>query len=541
VTTRPAQSVTVVGSGPSAVHFALSLLRKGHAVTMFDVGYEKPAAVNPTDSLTRLKTTLEDPATFFLGDDFRGVLLPGNKGEYYGIPPGKDYIFRTPDGFDFAGSGFAPLFSFAQGGMAETWTAGCYPYTAAEVAEFPFPFADLQAGYNEVARRIGVTGEVDDLARFYPAHEHLLEPLRLDRHSAQLMRQYALRRAALQRDLRCYFGRTRVATLSRDHAGRQACSYLGRCLWGCPSRSLYTPSSTLAECRQFSGFTYRGGMRVTHFTCDAGARVTAVVAEDVRDRRSESFPVSTLALGAGAMSSTQIFLESVFRQCGKVAALPGLMDNRQILVPFLNLRMLGKAWEPESYQYHLLGLGVEMDDPSQYVHGQITTLKTALLHPIMQNLPVDLRTAAFLVRHLHSALGIVNVNHHDTPRAGSFVKLEPGREGKAGKLVIQYDPPRDEAAFIRHSVGTVKRALRRLGCIVPPGMEHVRPMGASAHYAGTLPMSLKKSPFTTSPLGQSHDFANLYIVDGATFPFLPAKNITFSLMANAVRIADAAF
>jgi hypothetical protein len=29
------------------------------------------------------------------------------------------------------------------------------------------------------------------------------------------------------------------------------------------------------------------------------------------------------------------------------------------------------------------------------------------------------------------------------------------------------------------------------------------------------------------------------MVDGATFPFLPAKNITFTLMANAVRVAEA--
>jgi hypothetical protein len=27
-------------------------------------------------------------------------------------------------------------------------------------------------------------------------------------------------------------------------------------------------------------------------------------------------------------------------------------------------------------------------------------------------------------------------------------------------------------------------------------------------------------------------------VDGTTFPFLPAKNLTLSLMANAARIAD---
>jgi len=94
---------------------------------------------------------------------------------------------------------------------------------------------------------------------------------------------------------------------------------------------------------------------------------------------------------------------------------------------------------------------------------------------------------------------------------------------------------------MRRSVGTVKKALLKLGCIVPPGMAHVRPMGASAHYAGTLPMSREKQRFTTSAFGQSHDFENLFIADGATFPFLPAKNITFSLMANAVRIANAAF
>jgi choline dehydrogenase-like flavoprotein len=33
----------------------------------------------------------------------------------------------------------------------------------------------------------------------------------------------------------------------------------------------------------------------------------------------------------------------------------------------------------------------------------------------------------------------------------------------------------------------------------------------------------------------------LFLVDGATFPFLAAKNITFTLMANAVRIAEAVF
>jgi choline dehydrogenase-like flavoprotein len=87
----------------------------------------------------------------------------------------------------------------------------------------------------------------------------------------------------------------------------------------------------------------------------------------------------------------------------------------------------------------------------------------------------------------------------------------------------------------------VRRALRHLGCVVPPGMTHVRPMGASVHYAGTFPMTDTDEPWTTTDLCRSRAFENLYLVDGSTFPALPSKNFTFTLMANAVRVATEAF
>ena len=42
---------------------------------------------------------------------------------------------------------------------------------------------------------------------------------------------------------------------------------------------------------------------------------------------------------------------------------------------------------------------------------------------------------------------------------------------------------------------------------------------------------------TTTPDGRSRDLDGLWLVDGVTFPSLPAKNLTFTLMANASRIA----
>ncbi len=531
-------AVTVIGSGASGVHFALTLLRKGLSVRLLDVGRRPARPVLADATLDGLKRDLPDPVDYFLGPRFGAALLPGIDEEYYGLPPSKDFVFDAPPGFRHESQGFSPLFSFARGGLAEAWTGGCYPLNAAELADFPFDPGELQRGYSEVASRIGITGEADDLADFMPLHDHLQPPLRLDEHSARLMASYARKRETLNRR-GVYLGRTRVATLSRPLGERQACDYLGRCLWGCPRESLYTPSYTLRECLAFPAFEYVPGVEVSHLKIGADDRVVAAVGRVDGEGSSREFPVDRVALAAGALMSTRIFLATVLAHTGERIRLSGLMDNRQVLVPFVNLGMLGKAFSAESYQYHLIGLGLTEPDPRDYVHGQITTLKTALVHPLIQRLPLDLATSLKMFRAIHAALGLVNVNFRDDRREENEVEL--GGAGDDLHLQIHYRPDPGEAARITSALGRVKRALRALGCVVPPGMTHVRPIGASVHYAGTIPMSVEAKPFTATEFGQSREFGNLFLVDGATFPFLPAKNVTFTLMANAVRIADAAF
>lgn len=531
--------VTVVGSGASGVHFALTLLRKGHEVTMLDVGYPPTKAGNPEATLDDLKERLADPAGYFLGPRFDGVLLPEDDAEYYGIPPSKGYVFEHPDGFEVAAEGFEPLFSFARGGLAQAWTAGCYPLNDAELADFPWGYGELGPHYDEVAGRIGVTGAADDLARFMPVHDNLLEPLDLDEHSRALVRRYERKKAVLNRELGCWIGRTRVATLSRDAGSRRACAYLGRCLWGCPVEALYTPSQTLEECSRSSRFDYRPGLEVLFFRFDEGRRIREIVARDVASRERVAVPVEHLALAAGTLPTTKIVLRSIYEDSGELPRIPGLMDNRQVLLPFVNLGMIGRQFSARSYQYHLLGMGLEAERPSEYVHGQITTLKTALLHPIIQKIPLDLRAAAAVARAVHAALGVVNVNFHDSRRESNHLRLEAG--GEEPQLMVSYRPPSDEAERMAPALRRVRRALGKLGCIVPPGMAHTRPMGSSVHYAGTFPMGRNAGRWSTDADCRSREFGNLYLVDGSTYPFLPAKNLTFTLMANAARVAARAF
>ena len=523
----------VVGSGASAVHYSLSALERGWEVTLLDVGFQKPPAANPEDSFDQLKRNLDDPAAYFLGDDDSGVLWPGSAGEYYGFPPHKDYVFRGIDPFAWRARGFEPLVSFGRGGLAEAWTGGSFPFNDGELEEYPFGYEEIGPYYGEVARRIGVSGADDDLARFMPVHEHLTEPLDLDEHSAMLMGRYELNKPVVNGRHRTWIGRTRAATIREETDAARGCTYLGRCLWGCPRGALWTPSQSLDELRGRDGFTYVPGLYVSHFDADDSGRVTRVRAQRLEGGAEEKFDVERLVLAAGTLSSSKIFLESMRRAGGEAPVLRGLMDNRQVLLPFLNLEMIARPVDTQRYQYHNLMLGLEGERPRDYVHGLITTLKSALIHPIVQAMPFDLRSSIQVFRNVHAALGILNVNWSDDRREDNTLSLD-----EEGRLVVEYTPPPGEARRIGRTLRTLKRVLRKLGCIVPPGMAHVRPMGASVHYAGTLPMSRGSDPLTTTPDCQSRSFENLWIVDGAPLPFLPAKNLTFTLMANAARVAE---
>jgi choline dehydrogenase-like flavoprotein len=373
-----------------------------------------------------------------------------------------------------------------------------------------------------------------------PLHDHLLPPLDLDEHSTQLMSRYGVVRERLN-SLACHLGRSRVATLSRDMGDRRSCEYLGRCIWGCPIGALYTPSMTIEACQRFNSFEYLEGLYVERFGFDEDRRIRTVTVREVDGGERRDLPVDHLVLAAGALASSRIFLESMRAGLGESPVLTGLMDNRQVLVPFVNVKRLGAEYDADSYQYHQLALGLECDRPEHYVHGQITTLTTAQVHPVLQSIPMDFRTAGWVFRNARAALGLVNLNFHDFRRPDCRLALGPTSGDGEPPLSIAYSPDAGQEAHVSRALKRLKKALRTLGCFVVPGTEHIRPMGASVHYSGTIPISDKPEPLTTSRDGLSRDFQNLTLVDGTTFPFLPAKNLTFTLMANAARIADRAF
>ena len=560
---RPAEPVIVVGSGASGIHFTLTLLEKGYHVRMLDVGRRGREPILPKSSFDDLKNDLEDPAVFFLGERFEDVVLRGDGDGYnmrwpwlnkvrstpapdrshalHGFTKHWRHVFGPLAGYTMRSEGFAAIMSFAAGGLAEAWAAGAFPFNETELDEFPFSFADIEPFYDLVAQRIGVSGTNDDLVEFIPLHRHLQPPLELSTHAALLLGRYADRRKSVQKRLGCRLGRSRAATLTQDLHARKACDNLGRCLLGCPRESIYSPRLTLDECRKFDRFEYLPGWYVSHFNANDSRNVRSVVARSIESGQEETFPVGTLVLAAGTLATGRIVLESIHRHSGRVEKLTGLMDTRMLLIPFVTPAMLCKPCTTDQYQYHHLAAAIPVPDSDEVAHGQITTMTGTSVHAATQSLGFDLKTSLYFLRQIQAALGVVMVALGDGRREGNYLTLDPGEGDAPSQLVAHYEAATSERDRIHATVRRTTRLLRSLGCVVPPGRTHIRPMGAGIHYAGTLPMSSKRLGLNVSPSCRSYDFANLYVVDGSTFPSLPGKGLTFSLMANATRVAEQAF
>jgi choline dehydrogenase-like flavoprotein len=80
------------------------------------------------------------------------------------------------------------------------------------------------------------------------------------------------------------------------------------------------------------------------------------------------------------------------------------------------------------------------------------------------------------------------------------------------------------------------RQFKRLGCL-PLGRIRLD-YGASLHYGGTFPMGRQEKELTVKLNGLLREARSVYLVDSATFPYLPAKGMTFTMMANANRVGE---
>jgi choline dehydrogenase-like flavoprotein len=517
----PVFDVIVVGSGPAGVFAARELTPLN--VLMLDVGYEAGGERLPAENLHVLRTRERDLSAALLGEHFeslhnvdRSYLSPKLKA------PLMRFITEMPPGErDVITHGFAAVRSYAKGGLANAWGAGVFRYDEHDLAGYPVSAAELDPFYDDITKHVGISGAADDLAKYFGSTEHLQPTLPLGRVATRLLRRYQRRRARFNaRGIS--LGHLRSAILTQPHRGREAHTVRNQEFYQPNIPSVYHPGYTLDEMRAAKQLTYVAGVLVQRY--EEHDDHVDVFARDVRTGETVNFSARHLVLAAGALNSAAIVLAA---HDDHDTRLP-ILDNLLSYVPLLDVGAIGFAYDAASFSGAELCLVYDGPLAGQRVQGSFYGLTAPLKGDLFFEMPLSARGNFAAMKYVLPAIGMLQMFYPDRPDPANHVRLGPD-----GALQIQYSR-REFGGLERHLIAQFLRA----GYLSAPALCQYPEPGSSMHYAGTLPMKASPSSrYESDRFGQLNGSRRVRVADGAALPMLPSKNHTFTIMANAARVA----
>ena len=524
----------VVGSGPTGTTAAQTLVESGAKVLMLDGGRrdERYGNAVPPENFVDLRKTDENQYRYLLGERFESAVYRRLAAGAQLTPP-RRYAVEGAAGFaPLRADGFAPMESLAYGGLGSAWGLLCAAFSDAELELASLPATDMHDAYQTVADRIGISGAAGDDAQpyTYAALSGIQPPVPLDPTAAVLSERYAARRASLQ-TRGFHAGRPALALLTQDKDERRATRLRDMDFYDDAEGAAWRPALALDVLRRSPNFAYEGGLLVTRFEeTDDAVRVTAL---DLAAGTTRTFAARKLVLCSGVLGTARIVLRSL---ASATQDLP-LLCNPYTYVPCVVPRRIGQDMPHENIGLVQLLLFHDPDALHRDVAvGTIFSYRALMLFRLLRETPLGVYHARLLLNYLLSGLLIVGIDHPQGPSAGKCVRLErddgsPTRDA----LRVEFELSDGERRACDARERTFLRVLRELGAWP---IKRVRPpLGSSIHYAGTLPFAQRERPFALDPNGRLHGTRAIYVADGSGFTFLPAKGVTFSLMANAHRIA----
>ncbi|MGH9667751.1 MAG: hypothetical protein ACRD9L_25315, partial [Bryobacteraceae bacterium] len=326
-------------------------------------------------------------------------------------------------------------------------------------------------------------------------------------------------------------GRIPMAILSRDLPARLANPYFDMDFYSDARRSVYRPRYLVEHLQQLPRFTYKPGRLVVRFeergdTVEVHSRnVDTGEVEAVRGRR--------LILCAGALNSSRIALNSL-----RLAAVrTPLLCSPYTYMPTVNLAMLGRTARDRRHSLAQIGGVLESRDGTEAGGAfQMYSYRSLLLFKLVKEMPLPVRQGVLVGRCLLNALAIFGIFFADDQNERKYLGIRETSDNTAPALQAHYELTRDEQARKLDYEKRFAKALMTLRCVplgkVDPGK------AGSIHYAGTIPFENPLLPqFHTHPNYRLEGTQNVYVGDSSSWRFLPAKGLSFTLMANAIRAA----
>jgi len=515
--------VIIVGSGPSGVGAAMGFVENGIMPLVLDVGKEASRSISIGSNLYEYRKT-SDAFDLMIGENYEVInhVLRKRSPSPKLSSPLMQYVTEDTEKLSpIDERGSAIIQSFSKGGLANAWGAALYRVMDDELADLPVKAAELDPFYDKLTEEIGISGGDDDLTQFFGSTEHLLPPLVLSRKSRKIYRNYERKREKLNAK-GIYIGRSRLGVLSRKHHGREAFKYQNLEMWIPNLPYLYTPAFTVQKLLDAGRIAYRGSVLVRSWSRDNGCIV--VHAEHADDGTPFHFKCKRLILAAGAVNSARIVLT---KKRDFDTSLP-LLENTLMQIPLILPSFIGRPLDKEALA--LTNLNIVYVDKMRdlKLQGSIIELSSPARAVFYDMLPLSARDNLKFIRLFLPSLMVVFLYFPSSASNVGHVMLK-----RDNTLEVSSVPGKVDKDIIRRII----RAFIGLGAISHSML--VQPSDHSIHYGGTLPMVRRPDrEYHCDSIGELYNEPGVHVADGALFSYIPSKNYSLTLMANAMRIAD---
>jgi len=517
--------ITIIGGGASGVAAALGFVKKGIIPTIIDVGKRNSGNHNTEGNLYDYRRE-NDLFDLMIGDEMEGLsnIIEGtNLPPKLNNPMNKYVTSGAKDLSPIESSNFNAIQSFAAGGLASAWGAGLYRYNDSDLKEVPLNSQELEPFYNILSKEIGISGTNDDLIPFFGNDNTLLPPVKLSKKSDYIYKNYQRKKNKLNRK-GIFVGHPRMAVLTSDLNKRKQCDYSNFDIWLNNIPWIYNPVQTLDRLIKEKKVIYKPGIHIDSWKRNGEGLI--ILGKNTSDNSPFQEKTNTLVLAAGTINTAKIILKS--KQDNKTKL--RIIDNNLYQIPLVIPAFFGSVIEKTTLGMTNLNLVYNSPDGGPTLQGSIIELTSLPRSVFFDRIPVSSVMNLNMIKMTSPSFLAMFLYFPSSYRDGGFIRLAGNNNLQIGHK--DYFPEKKQ-------IRNIIRALFSMGAWTHPLLIQQSKPGYAIHYAGTIPMKEKTtSDYESSMDGRLHREKGVYVADGSPFSEIAAKNLSFTLMANAMRIAD---
>lgn len=432
--------------------------------------------------------------------------------------------------------------------------------------DWPISYDDIKPYYDRIDKMLGVFGTNEGLEN--DPDGHFLPPPRPRLH------ELFIKNAATQAGVRVIPSRLSILT-QKINDKRGECFYCGQCNRGCQVHADFSSSSVLVNPAISTGNVdvFPNAMAREVLTGSNGL-ATAVSYVDKDDLQEYQVKGKTIVLAASACESARLLLNSkssrhsngLANNSGVVGkylhdstgaalggVLPQLFDRKRYNEDGVGGMHIYSPWWLDNKKldfprgYHIeywggmsmpaygFGWGMENLNGKYLVKG-----KQKEAGGYGKSLKEDYR--------FFYGAGVGMAGRGEAiPREDNFCEIDPNVVDKYGIPVLRFNVKWSdyEVKQAKHMKETFKEIMHNMGAVITWGGDDgpqndygLEPPGRIIHEAGTVRMGNDPKRSALNKYNQAHDCKNLFVMDGGPFVSQADKNITWTIMALALRSSE---